>query len=88
MSEDWMITIVTELVVDEEKLRGGVRFIDRLPRNEFGKLVRPKLSVLLQSWDWTELIFIFFQISSILCVDCMKKFVTFPIFYKYWIQLV
>ena len=44
-----MITIVTELVVDEEKLRGGVRFIDRLPRNEFGKLVRPKLSVLLQS---------------------------------------
>ena len=42
-----MITIVTELVVDEEKLRGGVRFIDRLPRNELGKIVRPKLSMLL-----------------------------------------
>jgi len=36
-----------KLVVDEEKLRGGVRFIDRLPRNELGKIVRPKLSMLL-----------------------------------------
>jgi len=37
-----------KLVVDEERLRGGVRFIDRIPRNELGKIVRPKLSILLQ----------------------------------------
>ena len=36
-----------ELVIDEERLRGGVRFIDKIPRNELGKIVRPKLKKLL-----------------------------------------
>jgi len=32
-----------ERVVEEEKLRGGVRFIDEIPRNELGKIMRPTL---------------------------------------------
>ena len=39
--------IRTERVAEEEKLRGGVRFIDRIPRNDLGKIVRPKLTQLL-----------------------------------------
>lgn len=34
--------------MDEEKLRGGIRFIDRIPRNDLGKIIRPELSKLLQ----------------------------------------
>ena len=39
--------MILELVVDEERLRGGVRFIDQIPRNELGKIVRRKLMNLL-----------------------------------------
>ena len=39
--------MILELVVDEERLRGGVRFIDQIPRNELGKIVRPKLREML-----------------------------------------
>jgi len=42
-----LIEYTNELVIDEEKLRGGVRFIDKIPRNELGKIVRPALSKLL-----------------------------------------
>ena len=38
---------VLDLVIDEEKLRGGVRFIDKIPRNELGKIVRPELHKLM-----------------------------------------
>jgi len=34
--------------MDEEKLRGGVRFVDHIPRGELGKIVRPQLVKLLQ----------------------------------------
>ena len=37
----------TGKVMDEEKLRGGVRFIDQIPRNELGKIVRSQLVKLL-----------------------------------------
>ena len=37
----------TEKVMDEEQLRGGVRFIDRIPRNDLGKIMRPELIKLL-----------------------------------------
>ena len=37
----------TERVVDEEKLRGGVRFTGRIPRNDLGKIVRHDLMKLL-----------------------------------------
>lgn len=36
-------------VMDEEKLRGGVRFIDRIPRNELGKINRPQLLKMLRT---------------------------------------
>jgi len=42
-----LITYTNGLVIEEEKLRGGVRFIDQIPRNELGKIVRPKLKKLL-----------------------------------------
>jgi acyl-coenzyme A synthetase/AMP-(fatty) acid ligase len=29
-----------ERVIDEEHLRGGVRFIEKIPRNDLGKIVR------------------------------------------------
>ena len=29
--------------MDEERLRGGVRFTGRIPRNDLGKIVRPEL---------------------------------------------
>lgn len=29
-------------VMEEEKLRGGVRFVEKIPRNDLGKVVRPK----------------------------------------------
>ncbi len=38
---------LSALVIDEEKLRGGVRFVERIPRNELGKIVRPQLAKLL-----------------------------------------
>ena len=33
--------------MDEEKLRGGVRFIEQIPRNDLGKIVRQELMKLL-----------------------------------------
>ena len=36
-------------VMDEEKLRGGIRFIDKIPRNDLGKIVRPELMKMLHS---------------------------------------
>jgi len=42
-----LIDFTNELVIDEEKLRGGVRFIDKVPRNELGKIMRPQLMKLL-----------------------------------------
>ena len=33
----------TERVADEERLRGGVRFTGRIPRNDLGKIVRRQL---------------------------------------------
>ena len=35
-------------VMDEEKLRGGIRFIDKIPRNDLGKIIRPELMNLLK----------------------------------------
>jgi acyl-coenzyme A synthetase/AMP-(fatty) acid ligase len=34
--------------MDEEKLRGGIRFTDKIPRNDLGKIIRPELMKLLQ----------------------------------------
>ena len=34
--------------MDEEQLRGGVRFLDKIPRNDLGKVVRPLLIQLLK----------------------------------------
>ena len=33
--------------MDEEKLRSGIRFIDKVPRNDLGKVVRPELMKML-----------------------------------------
>ena len=35
-------------VMEEEKLRGGIRFIENIPRNDLGKIVRPELMKLLK----------------------------------------
>ena len=35
-------------MIDEEKLRGGIRFIDKIPRNDLGKIIRPELINLLR----------------------------------------
>ena len=35
-------------VMEEEKLRGGIRFIEKIPRNDLGKIVRPELMKLLK----------------------------------------
>jgi hypothetical protein len=35
--------LLTGKVMDEEKLRGGLRFIEKIPRNDLGKIVRPEL---------------------------------------------
>jgi len=42
-----LVDYTNGLVIEEEKLRAGVRFIDEIPRNELGKIIRPKLSKLL-----------------------------------------
>jgi len=42
-----LVDYTNALVIDEEKLRGGVRFVERIPRNELGKIVRPQLAKLL-----------------------------------------
>jgi hypothetical protein len=34
--------------MEEEKLRGGIRFIEKIPRNDLGKIVRPELMKLLK----------------------------------------
>lgn len=33
--------------MDEESLRGGLRFIETIPRNDLGKIIRPELMKLL-----------------------------------------
>ncbi|XP_059353083.1 uncharacterized protein LOC130688491 [Daphnia carinata] len=38
-----LIDYTNKRVVDEEQLRGGVRFIEHIPRNKFGKVVRHQL---------------------------------------------
>jgi acyl-coenzyme A synthetase/AMP-(fatty) acid ligase len=35
-------------VMEEEKLRGGIRFVEKIPRNDLGKIVRPELVQLLK----------------------------------------
>lgn len=40
--------LLAERVIDQEKLRGGVRFIDKIPRNSTGKIVRSTLLKLLE----------------------------------------
>ena len=42
---NWMIS---ERVVDHEQLRGGVRFIENIPRNKLGKIQRHQLVAKLQ----------------------------------------
>ncbi len=38
--------------MNEEKLRGGIRFINKIPRNDLDKIVRPELMKFLQlHWD-------------------------------------
>nr|CAH0109907.1 unnamed protein product [Daphnia galeata] len=44
---DELIAYTSEKVMDEEQLRGGVRFIDKIPRNDLGKIMRPELIKLL-----------------------------------------
>lgn len=39
--------VFPDKVMDEEKLRGGLRFIEKIPRNELGKIIRPELMKLL-----------------------------------------
>jgi acyl-coenzyme A synthetase/AMP-(fatty) acid ligase len=34
--------------MEEEKLRGGIRFVEKIPRNDLGKIVRPELVQLLK----------------------------------------
>ncbi|KAK4025575.1 hypothetical protein OUZ56_014636 [Daphnia magna] len=46
-----LIDFTNERVVDEEQLRGGVRFIERIPRNKFGKVVRHQLVANLHCED-------------------------------------
>jgi hypothetical protein len=29
--------------MEEEKVRGGIRFVAKIPRNDLGKIVRPEL---------------------------------------------
>ena len=41
------IKITTERVADDEQLRGGVRFIEQIPRNKNGKIMRQQLVELL-----------------------------------------
>ncbi|XP_046656300.1 4-coumarate--CoA ligase 1-like [Daphnia pulicaria] len=43
-----LIAYMNEKVMDEEKLRGGIRFTNKIPRNDLGKIIRPELMKLLQ----------------------------------------
>ena len=47
MVMEFALNTLAELVVEEEKLRGGVRFIEKIPRNELGKIMRQNLKKLL-----------------------------------------
>lgn len=42
---NWFDAFVNYLgkVMEEEKLRGGIRFIEKIPRNDLGKIIRPGL---------------------------------------------
>jgi len=42
-----IIQFIQERVVDEERLRGGVRFTGEIPRNDLGKIVRHQLMQML-----------------------------------------
>ncbi|EFX78400.1 hypothetical protein DAPPUDRAFT_320528 [Daphnia pulex] len=42
-----LISFTNGQVMEEEKLRGGIRFIEKIPRNDLGKIVRPELTKLL-----------------------------------------
>ncbi|XP_046636730.1 4-coumarate--CoA ligase-like 7 [Daphnia pulicaria] len=44
-----LIDFTNEKVVDDERLRGGVRFIESIPRNKLGKILRHHLVAKLQS---------------------------------------
>ncbi|XP_046636731.1 4-coumarate--CoA ligase-like 7 [Daphnia pulicaria] len=44
-----LIDFTNERVADKEKLRGGVRFIESIPRNKLGKILRHHLVAKLQS---------------------------------------
>ncbi|XP_046459255.1 4-coumarate--CoA ligase-like isoform X1 [Daphnia pulex] len=38
-----LISYTNGKVMEEEKLRGGIRFIEKIPRNDSGKIIRPAL---------------------------------------------
>ena len=40
MTEILFVWLDLERVIDEEHLRGGVRFVEKIPRNDLGKIVR------------------------------------------------
>ena len=43
----YVLRCPTERVVDEERLRGGVVFTEKIPRNDLGKIVRHQLMKLI-----------------------------------------
>ena len=75
---------IAELVIDEEKLRGGVRFIDKIPRNELGKIVRPALSKLL----WLKILMKLLWLVKNWELGCTKLSVVYSKFlyfaYTFW----
>ena len=42
-----LMKFILERVIEEEKLRGGIRFIEEIPRNELGKIMRQTLKKLI-----------------------------------------
>ena len=48
------LTGQTERVADEERLRGGVRFTGRIPRNDLGKIVRRQLMQMIPTDKYNE----------------------------------
>ncbi|XP_059350203.1 uncharacterized protein LOC130686001 isoform X2 [Daphnia carinata] len=48
VSADELMAYVNDKVMDEEKLRGGLRFIEKIPRNDLGKIIRPELMKILK----------------------------------------
>ncbi|KZS12491.1 Uncharacterized protein APZ42_022630 [Daphnia magna] len=60
-----LIDFTNERVVDEEQLRGGVRFIERIPRNKFGKVVRHQLVANLHCEDASSRYDVFFKLCNV-----------------------